>query len=585
MEFNDIKVGSMVTIKNGLNMFEQYEHAFVNDNILNAMGREYMVRGIDPELSVFNVYGIPETTWLSVGMVEKIEEKPLACSSCGKELDLENALFDRMGNVLCQECAGDHVVRCDGCGASIDKLTDVYHEYEGKTYCEAYFNANFARCIISGEVYPITEMCETEDGYVLKGFLNDNFVACGECGKYYRKDHVVTIGDKVYCPKCISSIADGTVKGYHAYENWKIKNSTTDGNYKNIPIGFELEVSRGDDVNSDISNDAVAYMAIKKSGNLVVAERDGSINNGFELISHPMTMGYISNRGKDKLSDMFSFIKDIGFEGDDSCGLHFHVSRESLTTPNRSEEETIDNIILLVETFKREIAKFARRESCHYSHFLTDEYDDVYMTSVKKKKHEKCGDRYCAVNLTNGGTIEFRMFKSTVDFNTFMASIELINNIVNIARYKDIDGIKWKNIIEYRPASSNYIVEYNSGLGITSSKKVSVMSSFEKNKKNFTLNKFMEGKFQIHMDVRDSSNMYILLGAILGKNVTYHECYSSLRECLRGKYERGDVVLINKQLNNRLVSRGTTSMEDPKFGTVDLSDIVTLWVDNPELVD
>lgn len=583
MEFNDIKVGSFVTIKNGINEFEMFGNSFVNSNILNMRGNELMVRKVDPEYNLFTVYGIPETTWLDVGMIEKVEEKPLTCSKCGKELDLENALFDRMGNVLCQECAGDHIVRCDGCGASIDKLTDVYYEYNGKTYCESYYLLNFAKCVVSGEVHPITEMYETEDGYVRKDLLDENFVKCSECGKYCRAENTVTIGGSTLCLRCLSSKADGTVKGYHHYESWSIKNSTNDGIYKNIPIGFELEVARGGNVDSKISNDAVAYMAIKKTGRLFVAERDGSVDNGFELISQPMTMGYVHNKAKTKLENMFKFLKDVGFKGNNQCGLHFHVSREALATDSRSEEDTIDNIILMVETFKSEIAKFARRGSCNYSKFLTDETDEVYMTSVKKKKNEKYSDRYCAVNLTNSDTIEFRMFKSTVDFKTFMASIELINNIVNIARYKDIDGIKWKDIVEYRPASSGYIVEYNNSLGITSTKKVCVMSNFEKNKKNFTVKKFVDGKFSIHFDGRDSNNLYVLLGTLNGR-VTYHNCYHSLRECLTSKYNANDTILVNKSLENRIVSRGMSSVEAPKYGSVEITDIINLWLDNPELV-
>ncbi len=41
--------------------------------------------------------------------------------------------------------------------------------------------------------------------------------------------------------------------------------------------------------------------------------------------------------------------------------------------------------------------------------------------------------RYAAVNLCNYSTIEFRLFRGTLKINTFIATLQLVNEICNVA--------------------------------------------------------------------------------------------------------------------------------------------------------
>jgi hypothetical protein len=41
--------------------------------------------------------------------------------------------------------------------------------------------------------------------------------------------------------------------------------------------------------------------------------------------------------------------------------------------------------------------------------------------------------RYAAVNLCNYSTIEFRLFRGTLKLNTFIATLQLVNEICNVA--------------------------------------------------------------------------------------------------------------------------------------------------------
>jgi hypothetical protein len=50
--------------------------------------------------------------------------------------------------------------------------------------------------------------------------------------------------------------------------------------------------------------------------------------------------------------------------------------------------------------------------------------------------------RYAAVNLCNRNTIEFRLFRGTLKYNTLIAAIELVNKICDIATDMTDDEIQ-----------------------------------------------------------------------------------------------------------------------------------------------
>ena len=65
-------------------------------------------------------------------------------------------------------------------------------------------------------------------------------------------------------------------------------------------------------------------------------------------------------------------------------------------------------------------------------------------------------------------TVEFRLFRGTTKYNTLMASIQLIDNIINIARYKtEVENITWKDIINYNEEYEE-LIKYNEKRNIIS---------------------------------------------------------------------------------------------------------------------
>ena len=56
--------------------------------------------------------------------------------------------------------------------------------------------------------------------------------------------------------------------------------------------------------------------------------------------------------------------------------------------------------------------------------------------------------RYYAVNLSNDDTIEFRLFRGTLNPNSFFATLELVNAIVCYSRSDEsIDRMTWDDLL------------------------------------------------------------------------------------------------------------------------------------------
>lgn len=205
---------------------------------------------------------------------------------------------------------------------------------------------------------------------------------------------------------------------------------------------------------------------------LVKFEGDASIGAmGVEIITQPMTMNYILSN-KEKFKEAMRIIDELEYSSHDSgkCGMHIHVSRDYLS------ETTLDNIFLIFENFKNEIIAFSRRNQSQmrWCRFMTD--DNTSRESMNKEyiNQNKCyrTSHGCAINNGNTKTVEFRIFRGTTKLRTFLANIQLIDNIIEIAKNQDVNGITWNMIINHNKEYTE-LKEYNEKRGIISKHELS----------------------------------------------------------------------------------------------------------------
>lgn len=247
--------------------------------------------------------------------------------------------------------------------------------------------------------------------------------------------------------------------GYHGFNNWENHFMEDENERDNILFGFELE-AREDTSNyieNQLSPEQVACKLEEEFGNLFVYERDSSIGRGVEIISQPMTMNYYMAHIDlfKKLLKMLDEMNYVSTKGN-KCGLHIHFNRKALGY-NSKEFETLKNKVGNI------------RKANNLDHERANETEIKEIKRVAKHKN-KCGggrnERYRVVNTTNEKTVEIRLCRGTLMWESFNTRIHLMYNIVNIAR--NLQGlvtlkklIMYKNNWETIHMMNKYIEEQN----------------------------------------------------------------------------------------------------------------------------
>ena len=196
-------------------------------------------------------------------------------------------------------------------------------------------------------------------------------------------------------------------------------------------LGFEQEVEfRGHHTHSrrDGAQKVLDAMNKEQGENVVYLKEDGSISNGFEIVSHPMTIDYAMNHVN---WAGITALKRMGFESwnASSCGLHIHMSRNAF-----ANDIHLFKFVKFIYSNRVDLVKFVGRESS-YAKFGLDNFVSSWMdydTGTRNQKslmnmlkdQDTNNDRYCAVNIQNSSTVELRFFRPSLNVTTVQAAMQ-----------------------------------------------------------------------------------------------------------------------------------------------------------------
>lgn len=420
------------------------------------------------------------------------------CDSCGELTYYEETTRTENDTIFCNNCYGDNTFYCDSCG----RYYDIEHENR--------YNTEY-------------------DDIVCESCYEDHYVCCDECGIAVHVDNYFYDEDteNYFCERCWNNRPRHVINGYY-YKPTPIFYGNSD---KNLFTGIELEIeNKGNCDKQDIAN-----YVINKLNNVVYCKTDGSLTNGFEIVSHPFTLEYLKEN-KDKVKSVMQYLIENDFRSDETrtCGLHVHVSRNALGNSKEIQDENIKKLFLFFETYKTEICKISRRNGNNYAYFMSDNIDQ----ENKKKKYECLSleyikkyndnnhDRYKVINLCNSNTIEIRIFKGTLNFNTFMATMEFINNLIECIVATETEKITFSKVVNYKKAeylkeylktreikaNYRYLHDYTKYLEILNSKETKLKDNLYKNIMN--LGKYIENVLRELLNNNEylSENIYKFYG-------------------------------------------------------------------------
>lgn len=210
------------------------------------------------------------------------------------------------------------------------------------------------------------------------------------------------------------------IQGYHSSKGHfrQIHSDWTKMNKRFF--GLELEVVVNSSAFKTSTKAAYINEAVNKTpmGRYCFFETDGSIgSNGFEIVTQPA--------GMDIHADMFKriltkeFCEGVVSHDAGTCGLHIHVSRKGLLESQISRIQSFVNDVRN-QGFIQKVARRYKSNHCTY---------EAGMAKLKPFP-QTSGNRYEAINLQNRETIEFRMFKGTLRYESLMASLEFTNLLI-----------------------------------------------------------------------------------------------------------------------------------------------------------
>jgi hypothetical protein len=333
--------------------------------------------------------------------------KKIICERCGCELEEDEAYFVE-DDILCEECLEQNTVTCDHCGERLYVSDAVFDD--DTTLCQ--------RC------------------------FDDYYYRCESCGRIVRDNDVSWHCDLPYCYSCFDEIEEEEEIADYSFKPEPIFYGENDRYF-----GVELEVDNG---GKESENARQLKDLVNVSDEHIYIKSDGSLDDGFEVVTHPMTLYYHTHQMDWKT--LLQKAIHLGYRSHQTstCGLHVHVNRTAFGKNQAEQEEVIAKILYFVEKHWNELYKFSRRSEHNINRWSARYGFEKTGKAILDKAKDCSYGRYTAVNLCNYSTIEFRIFRGTLKYNTLIATLQMVNRICDVAVSfceSELEKLSWSDFI------------------------------------------------------------------------------------------------------------------------------------------
>lgn len=310
----------------------------------------------------------------------------------------------------------EDVEQCADCNQPIAEAEVTYHE--GSAYCPDCMDG----CEECNALLPSASLDEG-----LCPECRDTHRRCYECAGRCHVDRLtLTDGDEDVCPSCLERLyvfchdcdvfehydnrcsEDGGVESYsYKPDPCFYETAHEDVSDTSPYFGVELEIEA---VHAEIA-EGVELIG-SHLGDLAYCKADGSLRDGFELVTHPMTLDFVHEQDWRVLS----LLANSGFRSwkTSTCGIHVHVSRAGF-----KGRAHVWRFCHLFYRNAEEWQRFAGRSGSSWARF-----DGQRPKVAKVLKAEEYPERYVAVNLCNTDTVEIRIFRGTLRAKRMVADVE-----------------------------------------------------------------------------------------------------------------------------------------------------------------
>ena len=383
------------------------------------------------------------------------EREFMVCDKCGEVHPIETmTLVD--DEFYCEKCRDENCFKCDECG---DWFLNGDKVYDGNIeLCEECYDKYYFRCECCGDIE------HTDNSNYVENYGNicdhcyeysGDFRVCCDCGNLFHIDDLNwdDDNDEYYCNNCYDAYPRTIHEyGYKPQPNFAFANGQDNDRTRNLQIGFELEV----DKDSSSGREEYARDVVGMLDNRVYCKSDGSLDYGFEIVSHPATFEWYNER-KDTLEKVFKhLVEDGGYTSHTygTCGLHFHCDREFIEDCNYPH--TLSKLAVFYYGFYDKVYAISRRKSqswiANFSaarNIIRSDYETPTekLQSLDSLMSTERTNHSTVMNTANKPTIEIRLFRGTLNIDTFMLSMQFVKEVCYIAKYEifGTDCFIWEN--------------------------------------------------------------------------------------------------------------------------------------------
>lgn len=219
--------------------------------------------------------------------------------------------------------------------------------------------------------------------------------------------------------------------------------------HRPVLLGMELEVEVSNDYTSGDKArelyDAIKYINVNgETHQYCFIERDGSLNHGFEIVT-----GYT---GLDVHAKQLQFFKTPwrGVRSHDTrtCGLHVHIDKAGMSLFHACKM-----VFFINDSNNQKLIKdIARRANADYAQIKNKKASYQWLKRAKSTGNPLNylnEERREALNFQNDNTIEFRLFKGTLRYETIMACLEFTYATWFFCRETGVTELTTANFIDF----------------------------------------------------------------------------------------------------------------------------------------
>ena len=345
-------------------------------------------------------------------ILEGMTDEYFVCDYCGDIHHVDDAREAYGDEVICEGCCDDQYVWSDAMGTYIYCDDAFYYKddqeyYDSPVHYEMKSSYGWQSDATGNWWSDNEERLETEDGYSYADGEQDDLYWCDT-------------DEGWYCHE--SNMPEGLIRGYHKRPTLKF--------FGEGPkfLGLELEC---DDPSADGDESDVRYIF---GGHMdrFYFNSDGSLDNGFEAITHPMSPKEMLSMNWKEITKRMQ--QRNYYNDGDTAGIHIHISRAFF-----NGEKNIGRLVRMFSENYSDMVKFAQRPRYSAERWADRVQGTSRQYAMDWYYNARRFGRYTAVNLQNDNTVEIRLFHSLADCKHIKACIQLVDvlsDMANIDRYQ-----------------------------------------------------------------------------------------------------------------------------------------------------